>query len=275
MDDQKHALLLIGSPKGEKSTSASVGNYLLSKLEAAGMSSEKAYIHKIENQAAKIQELFETVDQADLIILSFPLYVDSLPAPVIKAMELLKEKRGPEKPGKSQSLIAICNNGFPEPAQNTVALEICRNFSQQCGFIWRGGISIGGGGVSVNGIPLNKKKRGLVKDIIRGLESTAKALKNDQDIPETVLTRLSKAHASAYLYLTLINLTLVIHVHRKLILNAGMVFSLLGIPMLIFGALNDIIWGENFGRAFIIIGLNLVLQGWIHIMISKGNRKHH
>ena len=107
MTTNKKALLLIGSPKGEKSTSASLGNYLTSKLEEFGMISEIGFIHRLVNREEKIQSLFEMIDTADLIILSFPLYVDSLPAPVIKAMELIKPKLKAGGAGKPMGTILI------------------------------------------------------------------------------------------------------------------------------------------------------------------------
>ena len=49
IESQNKALLLVGSPKGENSTSASLGNYLTSKLEELGMIIEKRYIHRLEH----------------------------------------------------------------------------------------------------------------------------------------------------------------------------------------------------------------------------------
>ncbi len=184
------ALLLIGSPKGENSTSASLGNYLISKLEEFGMKIEKGFIHRLVNREETIQNLFEMIDRADLIILSFPLYVDSLPAPVIKAMELISEERNKFEGKKSQNFIAISNSGFPEVSQNTTALQICRIFSRDCGFIWKGGIAVGGGG-AINGIPLDERG-GMVRNVIKGLDIVAHALKDGKDIPQEAIDLLSK-----------------------------------------------------------------------------------
>ena len=102
MNQYENVLLLVGSPKGESSTSASLGNYLLHKLEELGLSTEKAFIHRLVNRTEKQKELLSMVDNATLIILTFPLYVDSLPAPVIKAFELLNEERALSKSSKNQ-----------------------------------------------------------------------------------------------------------------------------------------------------------------------------
>jgi len=198
MNSNKKALLLIGSPRVEKSTSASVGNYLISKLEEFGMAKETIFIHRVVNHEEKIKSLFQTIENADFIILSFPLYVDSLPAPVIKAMELIKEYRVKLESKKSQSFIAIANNGFPEASQNSTALQICRIFSKECGFAWKGGLAIGGGG-AINGSPL-LEKAGMVRNVIKGLDISAQALKENNDVPQEAIDFLSKKFIPATIY---------------------------------------------------------------------------
>ncbi len=204
MTTDKKVLLLIGSPKGENSTSASLGNYLISKLEEFGMKTEKAFIHRLVYREEKIQNLFRMIDNADLIILTFPLYVDSLPAPVIKAMELIKEEKDKLKSQKSQNFIAICNSGFPEPSQSTVALQICRIFSKDCGFVWKGGVALGGG-AAINGTPL-QEKGGMVRNVIKGLDIIAHALKEGKDIPQAAIDLFSKKFIPSAIYKTFGNL---------------------------------------------------------------------
>jgi hypothetical protein len=198
MNTNKNALLLIGSPKGENSTSASLGSYLISKLEEFGMKSEKAYIHRLVTREETVPSLIKMINSSDLIILSFPLYVDSLPAPVIKAMELIKKERYISKSDKTQSFIAISNNGFPEASQNMTALQICKIFSEDCGFIWKGGIAVGGGG-AISGIPL-QERGGMVRNIVKGLDIVAQALKDGNDIPQETFDLISKNIIPSALY---------------------------------------------------------------------------
>jgi hypothetical protein len=198
MSKNESALLLVGSPKGKKSTSASLGNYLISKLEELGMQCETKYIHRLVNREEKILELFKLIENADLIILSFPLYVDSLPAPSIKAMELIKEERDKLEIQKSKNFIAISNSGFPEASQSIVALKICKNFSKDCGFIWKGGIALGGGG-AINGIPL-EERGGMVRNIIKGLGITAQALNDSKEIPQEAIDLISKKIIPSSIY---------------------------------------------------------------------------
>ncbi|MFX0178154.1 MAG: hypothetical protein ACFE85_18195 [Candidatus Hodarchaeota archaeon] len=204
MSTDKKALLLVGSPKGEKSTSASLGDYLMSKLEEFGMKTERNFIHRLVNREETIQNLFEMIDRANLIILTFPLYVDSLPAPVIKAMELIKEERDRLESNKSKNFIAISNNGFPEGFQNITALRICRIFAEDCGFIWKGGLGLGQGG-SIGGIPL-LERGGMVRNVVKGLDITAQALAEGKDIPQEAVDLFSKKFVPNSLYNLFANL---------------------------------------------------------------------
>jgi hypothetical protein len=190
VNEMEKAVLLIGSPKGENSTSASLGNYLISKLEELGMENERLFVHRMVNREEKIQEMFQTIENVDLIILTFPLYVDSLPAPVIEAMELIKEHCINLENKRSQNFIAIANNGFPEVSQNQIALKICEIFSKECGFQWKGGIAFGGGG-AIDGAPL-LEKGGMVRNIIKGLDMVAQALYDNKDIPQEAIDLLAK-----------------------------------------------------------------------------------
>ncbi|MFX0048589.1 MAG: hypothetical protein ACFE8G_10535 [Candidatus Hermodarchaeota archaeon] len=204
MSTVKNALLLVGSPKGEDSTSASLGNYLISKLEEFGMKTEKGFIHRLVNREEKIQNLFEMIDRTDLIILTFPLYVDSLPAPVIKAMELVKEEIDRSGTKKSKDFIAISNNGFPEGFQNTTALHICKIFAEDCGFIWKGGLALGQGG-SIGGIPL-LERGGMVRNVVKGLNITAQAMVDGKEIPQEAIDLFSKKFIPNFLYNFVVNL---------------------------------------------------------------------
>jgi multimeric flavodoxin WrbA len=204
MSNIKKALLLVGSPKGEKSTSASLGNYLLSKLRELGAEIEKAYIYRLVNREEKINELYAMVESADLIIISFPLYVDSLPAPVIKAMELLDEERARLSETKAKAFIAISNCGFPESEQIQVALDICEMFAKAAGFIWKGGIAFGGGG-AIHGIPL-EKRGGIIRNLTKGLELAAELLNEGKDLSVEALKLIADPLIPKGMYKTMGNL---------------------------------------------------------------------
>ena len=78
----------------------------------------------------------EHLRSADLVILLSPLYVDSFPAPVTKALESFAERRKREPVRRDQGFVAVLNCGFPEAPQNHTALANARNFALEAGFSW-------------------------------------------------------------------------------------------------------------------------------------------
>lgn len=141
----KKAILLVGSPRGPKSTSELLGTYLLKKLQQMGFDTEKVWIQPSLKSDEGRDNLLASADQADILIISFPLYVDSLPSAVIKAMEIIAEHRRGKENLQRPRLLAISNNGFFEANQNNTALAICRRFALETGMEWVGGCGVGGG----------------------------------------------------------------------------------------------------------------------------------
>jgi multimeric flavodoxin WrbA len=149
----KRAVLLIGSPRTKKSTSFSMGDYLFSKLNDSQIATETIHIHTISQSQEKIDAMLKSLDSADLITLAFPLYVDSLPAPVIKVLETITAHRETMAKPRPTLFTAIVNCGFPEAYHNQAARLICEVFASQSGFAWGGSLSLGGGGM-IDGTPL-------------------------------------------------------------------------------------------------------------------------
>ncbi len=161
----KRALLLIGSPKSNGGTSMILAEYLSSRLREIHVEVEIKHVHQAID-AGKEDELFEAIENAEAIILLFPLYVDSLPSGVIRFFELFQERKG-KNGGKEKPFYAISNSGFPESIQSTVALEICVLFARDTGFVWNGGAAVGGGAI-LEGKPL-EESGGRAKNLRAGL----------------------------------------------------------------------------------------------------------
>lgn len=177
----RRALLLSGSPR-TASTSQVVGEYLLEELAKLGWETGLQRIYSsIKSEEAWTILAGEAAD-ADLLILSAPLYVDSFPSGVIRMMERLAMDRRLRSGGQSQRLIAIVNSGFPEPVQIQTVMEIAKRFARETGLIWAGGISLGSGG-AINGRPLEEFGK-MVHHIKLGLTEVAQALESDLEIPE-------------------------------------------------------------------------------------------
>lgn len=124
-------------------------------MNARGFQTEKLFFHRVYNKDKTCNELLVAVANADIVVLAFPLYVDSLPAAVIRGLELISRNRKSEPVPKKQRLISIVNCGFPEAQHNKTAILICRCFAREAEFEWAGGLALGGG-EAINGKPLVK-----------------------------------------------------------------------------------------------------------------------
>ena len=157
-------LVLVGSPKGiPASASGRLARVVADRMEARGWSSEWIHIHHAVGAEARAEELVRAVDGAEFVLLSAPLYVDSLPAPVIAAMTRIAEHRSTVESGTVPKFAALLNCGFLEPVQNLTAQGILENFAEACGFEWYGGLSIGAAGQ-------------MPKRIVKALEQTGETL---------------------------------------------------------------------------------------------------
>jgi len=193
----RRAVLLVGSPRTKKSTSASLGGYLMEQLAARGIETETIQIYTTFNSAERTRLAFEKLDQADLVVLAFPLYVDSLPAPVIAALEQVAAHRSNVK--TSQRFVAIANCGFPEAYHNETALAICGEFAAQSGMDWLGSLSLGAGEGLVHGVPLNELG-GQGASFRKSLDLAADALADGKSIPPQARGLLAKPFIPNWLY---------------------------------------------------------------------------
>jgi hypothetical protein len=190
MTAQSHALLLVGSAKKPRSTSESLGSYLMERLADRDFQTQSLSVHRSHRSGDSLEALLDAVDRCDLLVLAFPLYIDSLPALLTRTLELIAARRGVRERNRRQRLVAIVNNGFPEAEQNEVALRICRRFAAETAFEWAGGLALGGG-EAINGRPLAEVK-GMARNVISSLDLAAEALAADQPIPDRAVRLMAK-----------------------------------------------------------------------------------
>ncbi len=177
-------LLLHGSAKGTKSSSASLGDYIMSRLPDEGIEKETQHIAKALRSDDRWDKLVSTVDGADTVILSFPLDWDGLPSHVVRALERLHEHRKSSPQSKPQRFVAIVNNGFPEPWHNEVSLRICRRFADEVGFEWGGGLNVGGG-AAINGRPM-EESGGMTAKLRKALDLAAEPIGRGEPVPREI-----------------------------------------------------------------------------------------
>ena len=101
----RRAVLLVGSPRTGKSTSSSLGGYLFEQLQARGIETQTLQIYTSFNSQTRMDALYEALDNADLVVLAFPVYVDTLPAPVTATLEKIAARRQ----GNSSKISLCCH----------------------------------------------------------------------------------------------------------------------------------------------------------------------
>lgn len=75
----RRALLLVGSPKTRKSTSNSLGGYLLEQMGTEPIQTETIYLYTVLHNPQKMQALLEAVDAADLVALGGGQMLNGVP----------------------------------------------------------------------------------------------------------------------------------------------------------------------------------------------------
>jgi multimeric flavodoxin WrbA len=200
----RSALLLVGSPRTKKSTSHSLGSYLFEQLSDRRIETKTIHIHTSLRSTERMKTLLEAVEAADLVLLAFPLYVDSLPAPTIEALERIAAHRAADvgtnpHQTRPQLFAAISNCGFPEAHHNETALAICANFARQAGFNWAGSLALGAGEGMIHGMPLNELD-GRVIPLKKALDLAAEALAGGLVIPQEAQSLLAKPFIPAWMY---------------------------------------------------------------------------
>ncbi len=129
-----------GSPNIKDSLSGRIIGQIEKLL---GVKTEARHAIKLINSTAK-EDAFALLD-ADVLLIVFPLYVDSFPMPLIEVLTRLKEaaKGAASKP----RVYAIVNCGLYEQEQTALVLNMARHFAEESGLPWGYGLGIGHGGM--------------------------------------------------------------------------------------------------------------------------------
>ena len=111
--------ILNGSPRGEKSNSKRMSEWILSfASQYQNLTISEHMLYKSARHPAFIQE----IGDADCYLMVFPLYVDSMPSIVKSLMELMSEKA---EYFYGKPIYFIIHSGFPEVIQS----ELLRKYT--------------------------------------------------------------------------------------------------------------------------------------------------
>ena len=198
-----NALILTGSPKGRKSASFALASKLGEGLRENDVSVSLEPVHAGMRTEEGTRRLLDAVDGSDLVVLAFPLYVDSLPAPLTHLLELIAEQRPCGAPAGTPRLAVIVQCGFPESRQCDTAVGICRLFADRTGMRWAGALAMGMGGSL--GDDFRKLPRGG-RNILDALRLAADSLAIGGAIPDEAAKLFARPLMPRWMYTMVGNL---------------------------------------------------------------------
>ncbi len=181
------AVLLMGSPRGRKSTSNAVCIYLQEIFEKNGLESQDPIF--IRNHVAteeKMNDMLVAIDQADIIVLVAPLYDDTSPAIVTRTMEAMAKNSSKYA---NKRFLPIINSGFPEPFHITeIAIPIYHKFATSLGLHWTGSLALGGGEAMRGSIgKLLNESGGFGKKVMKALDRVVESFVTNSDFGDEAL----------------------------------------------------------------------------------------
>lgn len=164
-----NVLMLCGSPHDEGGNST----YLLNGLkEIMGV---EAKIYNTMKSPEIAESMFvQTIKNNGSIILSFPLYADSLPAYFLAFMQRL-EKAAAGIVSQSKVYV-IVNNGFYDAIQNYIAIRVVSKWCDKCGLTMGRALAVGSGGMA-QAAPIGK---GPFANLGKAMENLAESIKNGE-----------------------------------------------------------------------------------------------
>ena len=154
--------MINGNPRNNRSNS----KYFLSFIEQKLDNYNLFYINK-----DKFCTILDSISISDVIVFSFPLYVDSEPSSLLSFMDYVIDNNIDIS---NKKVYTVVNCGFLEGEQNITAIEIIKRWCYKTNTIYSGSILIGAGEI------VGKKKYQLI---------TKKALKELNIFAENVLIK--------------------------------------------------------------------------------------
>ena len=107
----------------------------------------------IDSAAKDAEELLCAVGGCSALVFAFPLYVDGIPANLLRQLDQVYPSAAQAAQGAK--VYVLTNNGFYDGCQNALALEMMQHFTQEAGLTWGQGIGIGAGGM-LQSAPIGK-----------------------------------------------------------------------------------------------------------------------
>jgi len=215
-------LLVVGSPQKERSTSSSLGNFLMDRMKERGASVERVFAYDLFDNEAMAQEALQMLSAADLVVMASPVYVDSLPSQVMRFMEQTYARLGPGSMS-GKHFVGMVNMAFSEKVQGETAVRIMHEYALDMGFSWTGGLILPQG-------PMIMGRRmdeigGSAHRVKGALQMTAEAIMSGNDTPREAKEMMARTMAPPWIYNIIVN-----HMFKKQAAQNGVKRRLYDIP---------------------------------------------
>ncbi len=173
MSNQKHIVLVSASPKAKQDQSVSD---FIAKRGDTLLNGEVIETHVINVRRAltrkETQDAYQTLMQADAIVMIFPLYFFCMPGMLTRFLQDFAADFPQTQ--KKTGVYAIVNCGFPEPDINLEALRVVERFTIQTGRSFCGGVMVGCGGMI-----LGVQRAPFMKPVYDAIDGLFNRVKND------------------------------------------------------------------------------------------------
>lgn len=193
--DDRRAVLWVGSakPRGS-STSEALGTALARRLESRGWDCRTVHaatVTKLGRDGSP--ELVDAARDASLLIAASPVYIDCLPALVLKGLGDLVDARG----GVGPALLPIVQCGFPEATHTRLAVEVFAQAAASAGWPWAGHLAFGAGGF-IGGADIDAS--GRFRRLQQAFDQVADALDAGQPVPAELTAAWSGPLMNPFVY---------------------------------------------------------------------------
>lgn len=163
--------LISGSPKAKPSNSMFFLNKIKPVLDEYSIFELKKHKH---------DEIIKSINDSDVIILVFPLYVDSPPSITLEFLDYIVDNKINLK---EKQIYTIINCGFRDGNQNIIAANIISSWCKKINAKYSGSLLIGAGEVIGN-----KKYKYISNKAMKELNKFSKIIKNKEITKEIVTT---------------------------------------------------------------------------------------
>lgn len=175
----KKVTALLGSTRGSKTVTESIADYLMKEFRNYEVNLIKYRAHQIFQDEKEVNNFINDLEGSEIFLIVSPVYVHSLPYPIIHLMERVDDLTHKEF-WSDKFMSAVIHNGYPKDIQRKSCKEICYNFSKKMGSNWLGALGFGGSPL-IDGKPL-EEVGWFTKNMRKSLDEFSKNIINKSKI---------------------------------------------------------------------------------------------